>query len=154
MKMDFNEKIKIKALGGFNIRAMREAFDKIEVQPFKDDEILAAYSECSGWNYLHDRRLNTKIDQLVSCSCFSFEKCVFATIAWCMTRPGSWFSIEPILDVTQFKSSPLNQWSRFCTYDMPFRFTYNGVQFNVEAQTRKRKGTNKESNATKKLKLN
>jgi hypothetical protein len=151
-----------------------------------------------------------------------------------MTRPGSWFSIEPILDVTQFKSSPLNQWSRFCTYDewfiyikptlnkriytdmtewpqlgketflkttysnniyrcivvskgsygvckemlnaamkktlknssvreyvtimnerdMPFRFTYNGVQFNVEAQTRKRKGTSKESNATKKLKLN
>ena len=39
--------------------------------------------------------------------------------------------------------------------DMSFRVTYNGVPFNVEAaQTRKRKGTYKDSNATKKLKLN
>ena len=38
--------------------------------------------------------------------------------------------------------------------DMLFRVTYNGVPFNVEARTKKRKGAYKESNATKKLKLN
>jgi hypothetical protein len=34
-----------------------------------------------------------------------------------MSRPGLWFSIEPIFDVRQFKSSPGNKWAKFCTYD-------------------------------------
>jgi hypothetical protein len=34
-----------------------------------------------------------------------------------MSRSGLWFSIEPLFDVKQFKSSPGNKWAKFCTYD-------------------------------------
>ncbi len=61
------------------------------------------YQVYSNWNYLHERKLKIIIDNLVRSSFVSFERCVFAIIAWCMTRPGPWFSIEPpILDVRHY----------------------------------------------------
>ena len=61
--MDLNEKIKIMAFGGVEIRSIKAAFDKIDVLPLQKDEMLGAqdFSNC-----FLERKLNIKIDNLIS----------------------------------------------------------------------------------------
>ena len=35
------------------------------------------------------------------------------SVAWCITRPGLWFSIEPIENINQFQRVVANIWARF-----------------------------------------
>lgn len=40
----------------------------------------------------------------------------YVTVAWCVSRPGGWFGIEPIKEVGQFFYFTRSQWARFLSY--------------------------------------
>ncbi len=37
----------------------------------------------------------------------------FVVVLWCASRPGLWFSIEPIVNVDQFYKVNVNIWAKF-----------------------------------------
>ena len=57
--------------------------------------------------------LNEKIDKLNANTSHSCKKSTFVTVAWCITRPGLWFSIEPIENINQFQRVVTNIWAKF-----------------------------------------
>ena len=54
-----------------------------------------------------------KIDKLNANTSHSCKKSTFVTVAWCITRPGLWFSIEPIENINQFQRVVTNIWAKF-----------------------------------------
>ena len=74
--------------------------------------------------------LNEKIDKLNENTSHSCKKSTFVTVAWSITRPGLWFSIEPIENINQFQRVVTNIWARFLPenqYYQPFRVRLSDV---------------------------
>ena len=46
----------------------------------------------------------------------------FVTVAWCITKPGLWFSIEAIANINQFKRVITNIWAKFLPDDQYYQY--------------------------------
>ncbi len=43
-------------------------------------------------------------------------------MAWCITKPGLWFSIEAIANINQFKRVITNIWTKFLPDDQYYQY--------------------------------
>jgi hypothetical protein len=66
--------------------------------------------------------INRKINTANLNSCYSCPRFTFVTVAWCISRPGIWFSIEPIIDISQFKSLKVNKYAKYLPYNEYYKY--------------------------------
>ncbi len=66
--------------------------------------------------------MNEKIDKLNANTSHCCKKSTFVTVAWCITRPSLWFSIEPIENINQFQRVVTNIWAKFLPDNQYYQF--------------------------------
>ena len=67
---------------------------------------------------LFRRKINVaNIDACNSCPRFTF-----VTVAWCISRQGLWFSIEPIKSVSQFELLNVNKYAKYLPYEEYYKY--------------------------------
>jgi len=86
--------------------------------PFIEDEAFGeplGYDIGDDMNFIvnYKQQIYSNIDTLNKNFCYSSKRVIFVLVAWCITRPGLWFGIEPIENVNQFKRVKVNMWAKF-----------------------------------------
>ena len=66
--------------------------------------------------------LHNTIDNLNANTSHFCKKVTFVTVAWCITKPGLWFSIEAIANINQFKRVITNIWAKFLPDDQYYQY--------------------------------
>jgi hypothetical protein len=52
----------------------------------------------------------------------SCPRFTFVTVAWCISRQGLWFSIEPIKSVSQFELLNVNKYAKYLPYEEYYKY--------------------------------
>ena len=96
-----------------SIRNKYEFFDNVDIIGKPLGYELGVGDEFVDFAQEFQSNLYEKIDKLNEHTSHSCKKSTFVTVAWCITRPGLWFSIEPIENINQFQRLFTNIWAKF-----------------------------------------
>jgi hypothetical protein len=97
-----------------------ECFSSLDEHTFLEDEQPSKplyFDIFLDFNRVTKARINLKIKAANIDACYSCPRFTFATVAWCISRQGLWFSIEPIQHISQFKILNVNKYAKYLPYE-------------------------------------
>ena len=96
-----------------------ECFNSLDENVFIEDEEPSNplyFDICPDWYRIAKELMKRKINAANIDASYSCPRFTFATVAWCISRHGLWFSIEPIKHISQFKILNVNKYAKYLPY--------------------------------------